>query len=261
MVERVTQRFAYLWQNLNITSLEEKVAVLKYYLMFNQQQLVFQLKVSASASEGWNFATWNSTKNTWNLVNFTKEDGLQTLTFSVQDVVNCLSLDGCIYFMVYQTVLDDTKQDVITSITGQGTLNLLLDNINSYNGGLYPHRNYLANTPNHDFLQVTKDQPQSISYSLPDELLGKNIVISFNGFGDKEAYGKVSLSGAGLDATTCEEKMICPYSQHYEFNVQTLTKDLIVGEPQLTIQVQGDMTSFLLTALKVEIGVEATPYR
>lgn len=260
VVERVTQRFAYLWQNLNITSLEEKVAVLKYYLMFNQQQLVFQLKVSASAPEGWNFATWNSTKNTWNLVNFTKEDGLQTLTFSVQDVVNCLSLDGCIYFMVYQTVLDDTKQDVITSITGQGTLNLLLDNINSYNGGLYPHKNYLVNTPNHDFLQVTKDKPQSISYSLPDELLGKNIVISFNGFGDKETYGKVSLSGAGLDATTCEEKMICPYSQHYEFNVQTLTKDLIVGKPQLTIQVQGDMTSFLLTALKVEIGVEATPY-
>lgn len=255
-VDFVSKEFSQVWKILNAVSPESKVAILKYYLLFNTTQNLINLAISAKSTVGWNFVVWDSVKGSWSLVDFTKKDTLQTLSLSFQNIINYLSVDGCLYLLVYQSVSDDVKEDIITNIEGQGSAKVLLDNINNYDGGLYPHKNYLAHANNYNFLQVTDQHSKRVSYALPAELAGKKIVVSFNGLADRDAYGTVSLTGKGIFSESIEKKLICPYSQHYQFNAQVSSQ----SNPTLEIVVEGNVTSFLLTALKAEIGVEATPY-
>lgn len=259
IVKIVTNKYPALWETLNITSRQEKAHFISQYLIGAKKPPVMWLDVDAlTTGDILSLSLWHTDDNgSWQQFQEARSNSEQSLEITSNDLTNVMNSQGYIYGLVMSQAYNGHVND-IDLIKAELKFSINPKGINNYGGGMYPHLNYVMD--NHVIRALGKRDITLVnSYLLDRKVLGHKVTVSFNVNNDGTT-GDLYLVGNGIRLPDTRHFMLENDHQHFSMTLMLPDETSSNDPPKIDLYFENSMATITVTAFKVEIGENESPY-
>lgn len=248
--------FPTLWNNLGVSDDTKRLKIIKEYLTNDSINDILNVTFSAIAPHGYTVSIWDNKHNGWKDEQSTYSKTSTTLAVSEDSVDNYMTDLGQVYAMVSSTTTVKSKMIAIGSSVGYVTVTP--KGLDTYNGGLYPHKNLAIGTSKPKTILGHGSTDELQLYTIADKAFNHKVVVSFN------LYSTGNLGTFDLQANNFELDQeykgidIETGHQHYAFVVNLPYP--FMSYPSFSLILHNYMATLTVSAFKIEYGVEESPW-
>ena len=248
--------FPTLWNNLGVSYDSKRLEIIKEYLINDSINDILNVTFSAIAPHGYTVSIWDNKHNGWKDEQSTYSKTSTTLAVSEDSVDNYMTDLGQVYAMVSSTTTVKSKMIAIGSSVGYVTVTP--KGLDTYNGGLYPHKNLAIGTSKPKTILGHGSTDELQLYTIADKAFNHKVVVSFN------LYSTGNIGTFDLQANNFELDQeykdidIETGHQHYAFVVNLPYP--FMSYPSFSLILHNYMATLTVSAFKIEYGVEESPW-
>ena len=248
--------FPTLWNNLGVSDDSKRLEIIKEYLTNDSINDILNVTFSAIAPHGYTVSIWDNKHNGWKDEQSTYSKTSTTLAVSEDSLDNYMTDLGQVYAMVSSATTVKSKMIAIGSSVGYVTVTP--KGLDTYNGGLYPHKNLAIGTSKPKTILGHGSTDELQLYTIADKAFNHKVVVSFN------LYSTGNLGTFDLQANNFELDQeykdidIEIGHQHYAFIVNLPYP--FMSYPSFSLILHNYMATLTVSAFKIEYGVEESPW-
>ena len=248
--------FPTLWNNLGVSDDSKRLEIIKEYLINDSINDILNVTFSAIAPHGYTVSIWDNKHNGWKDEQSTYSKTSTTLAVSEDSLDNYMTDLGQVYAMVSSATTVKSKMIAIGSSVGYVTVTP--KGLDTYNGGLYPHKNLAIGTSKPKTILGHGSTDELQLYTIADKAFNHKVVVSFN------LYSTGNLGTFDLQANNFELDQeykdidIETGHQHYAFVVNLPYP--FMSYPSFSLILHNYMATLTVSAFKIEYGIEESPW-
>lgn len=248
--------FPTLWNNLGVSDDSKRLEIIKEYLTNDSINDILNVTFSAIAPHGYTVSIWDNKHNGWKDEQSTYSKTSTTLAVSEDSLDNYMTDLGQVYAMVSSVTTVKSKMIAIGSSVGYVTVTP--KGLDTYNGGLYPHKNLAIGTSKPKTILGHGSTDELQLYTIADKAFNHKVVVSFN------LYSTGNIGTFDLQANNFELDQeykdidIETGHQHYAFVVNLPYP--FMSYPSFSLILHNYMATLTVSAFKIEYGVEESPW-
>lgn len=248
--------FPTLWNNLGVSDDSKRLEIIKEYLTNDSINDILNVTFSAIAPHGYTVSIWDNKHNGWKDEQSTYSKTSTTLAVSEDSLDNYMTDLGQVYAMVSSATTVQSKMIAIGSSVGYVTVTP--KGLDTYNGGLYPHKNLAIGTSKPKTILGHGSTDELQLYTIADKAFNHKVVVSFN------LYSTGNLGTFDLQANNFELDQeyrdidIETGHQHYSFVVNLPYP--FMSYPSFSLILHNYMATLTVSAFKIEYGIEESPW-
>lgn len=248
--------FPTLWNNLGVSDDSKRLEIIKEYLINDSINDILNVTFSAIAPHGYTVSIWDNKHNGWKDEQSTYSKTSTTLAVSEDSLDNYMTDLGQVYAMVSSATTVKSKMIAIGSSVGYVTVTP--KGLDTYNGGLYPHKNLAIGTSKPKTILGHGSTDELKLYTIADKAFNHKVVVSFN------LYSTGNLGTFDLQANNFELDQeykdidIETGHQHYAFVVNLPYP--FMSYPSFSLILHNYMATLTVSAFKIEYGIEESPW-
>lgn len=248
--------FPTLWNNLGVSDDSKRLEIIKEYLTNDSINDILNVTFSAIAPHGYTVSIWDNKHNGWKDEQSTYSKTSTTLAVSEDSLDNYMTDLGQVYTMVSSVTTVKSKMIAIGSSVGYVTVTP--KGLDTYNGGLYPHKNLAIGTSKPKTILGHGSTDELQLYTIADKAFNHKVVVSFN------LYSTGNIGTFDLQANNFELDQeykdidIETGHQHYAFVVNLPYP--FMSYPSFSLILHNYMATLTVSAFKIEYGVEESPW-